>query len=175
MKKICYLYAVILFCVASCRTQKVKDFDYNPISLKMNRCDILDTLAVDSMIRKSQLEYKNYYSRNTAHCLTFRQRSNKRCSVFSNSSYNDEIMDCIQEPTFEWRNGIVHELCFAYYDGMILLVSSRGFPSSLFKKTEEWDYIILFSDRRGGFSIECEFDSTYKFVKSVNSADFYFR
>lgn len=174
MKKICYLYAVILFCVASCRTQKVKDFDYDPISVKMNRCDILDSLTIDSLIQKSKQEHKNHTG-HIAHCLEFCQGTSNSYLVFSNSSYNNAIMDCIQEPTFEWRNGVVHELCFAYYDGMILLVSNLGFPSSLFKKTEEWDYVMLFSDRRGGFSIKCEFDSTYKFVKSVNSADFYFR
>ena len=174
MKKICYLFAAILFCVVSCRTQKVKKLDYDLISVKMNRCDILDTLMVDSLVRKSQQEYKNYTG-NTANCLIFRRNASKRYSVLSNFSYHDEIMDCEVEPGFDWRNGVVQHLCFAYYDGMILLVSNRGFLSSLFKKTEEWDYVMLFSDRRGGFSIECEFDSTYKFVKSVNYADFYFR
>ncbi|MBO7635218.1 MAG: hypothetical protein J6S89_01425 [Paludibacteraceae bacterium] len=174
MKKICYLFAAILFCVVSCRTQKVKKLDYDLISVKMNRCDILDTLAVDSMIQKSQQMHKNHTGY-TAHCLEFRQWTSNSCLIFSNSTYNDKIMNFEFEPTFEWRNGVVHELSFAYYDGMILLISNLSFPSSLFKKTEEWDYVMLFSDRRGGFSIECEFDSTYKFVKSVNYADFYFR
>lgn len=58
MKKIYLTLAICLLCISYSHAKKTKEPDYELISVKMNRCEIIDTMAIDSMIQKSQEIHK---------------------------------------------------------------------------------------------------------------------
>lgn len=171
MKKINLIFIVLLICLCSCQTKKTTNvFDYDIISVKMNRYEIIDSSAVDSMIRKALQIHKNYTGY-IAHNLFFDySRESNKYYVTSHSSYHSE-MTMIFEPAVNYHNSKVLNMGYAYCNGKILLVSSGNFPSLLFKQTDEWDYVMFFSDGFDDWGSRCVFDSSYNFLKSENFAE----
>ena len=168
MKKIYLTLAICLLCISYSHAKKAKEPDYELISVKMNRCEIIDSLAVDSMIQKSQEMYKEY-TKHSAHNIRFGliRDIDSYCVSLSSSYCLD--MHTIYEPTAVFYDGVIYVCGYAYFKGKILLVSMGNFPSKLFKRTDTWDYVMFFSvDSKdcNDETSECLFDSNYNFIKS---------
>ena len=168
MKKIYLTLAICLLCISYSHAKKAKEPDYELISVKMNRCEIIDTMAIDSMIQKSQEIHKKY-TKHSAHNITIGLiEESGNYGITSSSSYCVDI-SFIYDPATRFDNGSVYVYGYAYFKGKILLVSMENFPSKLFKRTDAWDYVMFFSDDSEDCNDKpsnCLFDSNYNFIKS---------
>ena len=169
MKKIYLTLAICLLCISYSHAKKAKEPDYDIISVKMNRCEIIDTMAIDSMIQKSQEIHEKYTSHN-ANNITFGliNESDSYC-VTSLLSYCMDILFTF-ESAVRCCNGIIDAYGYAYFKGKILLVTmGKNFPSKLFKRTDEWNYVMFlldYSKECNDIPSECLFDSNCNFIKS---------
>jgi len=157
MRKIVVVLLALLNFV-SCSMQKKMDIDYGIYMdcIKLEKYDVVDTLAIDSIIEISMREHKKITGYTASFfCISELKKAEievRCCSTYDYFSQGKEI---------EWT------YVFSYYKDRILLIYKNNIPSKLFKKTGEDAYVMLMS---GGSDLtNCVFDSTYHFIKSESA------
>jgi len=161
-KRVLFVMGCIMFYLISCNTQKKINIDYGLYTdyVMLNRYEIIDSIAVDSMINISMREH-NKITRQKASFFNICYYQNGK------GDYNYNIGSCSTYDGINIGNDIERIYSFSYYNGRIILLAKNCIPSKLFKPTGEKAYVMLMS---GGSDLtNCVFDSTYHFIKSESA------